>query len=131
LTLKGIKQVSLPDHVSVTFQFFFFAIGLSFAVMAQLDDLPVDNERQAQLRSSVFRDIVTFSQADAKSAVVLNFKDLQLLRIKDLQQKLFDHQMRLRVGGIAPERYQDALKILDEDLAAYGLVHELHLNCNA
>jgi hypothetical protein len=88
--------------------------------MAQLADLPVDNEGQAQLRSSVFRDIVTFSQADAKSAVVLNFKDLQLLRIKDLQQKLFDHQMRLRVGGIAPERYRDALKILDEDLVAYG-----------
>jgi hypothetical protein len=82
-------------------------------------------DKDQELQKTAFKAIRAFSLADPKTAVVLNFKDLQLLRIKDLQQKLFDHQMRFSVGGITPERWEDTLKSLDEHLLAYGWL----LNC--
>jgi hypothetical protein len=78
----------------------------------------VDEKRE--LLERITRDIIEFSQTDTKTAVVLNFKDLQLFRIKDLQQELFDLQMRLRLGGIPPGDYHKQLKHLDETLLAYG-----------
>lgn len=78
-----------------------------------------------------FQDILDLGEADPKTTVVLNFKDLQLLRIKTLQQKLFDHQMRFRLGGYGPEQFEDALKILDEDLMAYSWPLFFHTFCTA
>lgn len=89
-----------------------------------------DKEEQDR-QKRVFKDIRNFNEAEPETAVVLNFKDMQLLRIKDLQQKLFDHHMRFRVGGIAPERYEDALKSLDEDLLAYSWFLMLSLTASS
>lgn len=120
---KKIIYASWPRHESLC------DFGhLSLAVMAALETISSVN-RDQELQRSAFKAIQEFSKADPKTAVVLNFKDLQLLRIKDLQQKLFDHHMRFKVGGVAPERYEDALKILDENLLAYGWLPDFAPRC--
>lgn len=50
---------------------------------------------------------------------MLNFKALQLLRIKALQQELFSLQMRFTLGGFAANEYSTKLDLLDATLANY------------
>lgn len=69
---------------------------------------------------ALYEDAVDVTQTDTKTVVVLNFKALQLLRIKTLQQELFDFQMQISLGSIGPEERASKLQHLDTTLQAYG-----------
>jgi hypothetical protein len=67
-----------------------------------------------------YENAVTLLETNTKKVVVLNFKALQLLRIRTLQQELFTLQMKLTLGGFSPEEYPANLEQLDAALAQYG-----------
>lgn len=73
----------------------------------------------ANLKAS-YENAVTLLETNTKKVVVLNFKALQLLRIKTLQQELFTLQMKLTLGGFSPQEYPVKLEQLDATLAQYG-----------
>jgi hypothetical protein len=67
-----------------------------------------------------YEDAVAITQTNTSNIVVLNFKALQLLRIRTLQQKLFDLQMGLQIGGFTPDEYDSKISVLDSTLQNYG-----------
>lgn len=60
------------------------------------------------------------SRTDSERVVVLNFKALQLLRIRSIQREPFSMQMKFRLGGITFEDYPRKLNRLDDLLDKYS-----------
>jgi hypothetical protein len=85
-----------------------------------MEAITSSQDYEEQLNSAAYRNAVDLVQTDTKRVLVLSFKALQLLRIKSLQQELFDLQMRIRLGGIRPEDYQAPLVHVDNRLLTYG-----------
>lgn len=83
------------------------------------DESASSQHEYTNLKAS-YENAVTLLETDTKKVVVLNFKALQLLRIKTLQQELFTLQMKLTLGGFAPDEYPAKLKLLDATLIQYG-----------
>ncbi|KAN0095156.1 hypothetical protein V8E51_015867 [Hyaloscypha variabilis] len=77
-------------------------------------------EREYLGLKASYENAAALAQTDTKKVVVLNFKALQLLRIKSLQQELFTMQMRFTLGGFAAEEYPAKLELLDTTLSNYG-----------
>jgi len=77
-------------------------------------------EREYKTLKDAYDNAVALTQTDTKKVVILNFKSLQLLRIKALQQELFSMQLRFMLGGFTPEEYPSKLEHLDSTLHSYG-----------
>jgi hypothetical protein len=77
-------------------------------------------EREYFNLKASYENAVALNQTDTEKVVVLNFKALQLLRIKTLQQELFNLQMRFTLGGFTAEEYPAKLEHLDKTLRNYG-----------
>jgi hypothetical protein len=67
-----------------------------------------------------YEDAEALTKTNTSKVVVFNFKALQLLRIKSLQQELFRMQLRFTLGGFTSEEYPGGLKSLDASLCNYG-----------
>ncbi|KAK5219994.1 hypothetical protein LTR72_007525 [Exophiala xenobiotica] len=84
-----------------------------------------EDDSQKALRAflnakQAYQDAIAITETNTKNIVVLNFKALQLLRIKSLQQELFDLQMRFQLGGYSPDEYSQSLVTLDSTLQNYA-----------
>lgn len=67
-----------------------------------------------------YDDAIAVAHTNTGNIVVLNFKALQLLRIKSLQQELFDFQMELHLGLFSANDYDRKVSALDDTLQKYG-----------
>jgi hypothetical protein len=67
-----------------------------------------------------YENALALTETDTSNVVVLDFRTLQLLRIKSLQQELFRMQMRFILGGFTASEYPAKLRQLDEALSNYG-----------
>lgn len=85
--------------------------------------------RVFQDAKQAYEDAVAVTHTNTGNIVVLNFKALQLLRIKTLQQELFDLQMRLQFGGFTADEYNQKLTVLDTTLTSYGQLLYLSSKC--
>lgn len=83
-------------------------------------DIPSFANEYVTLKAS-YDNAVTLLKTNTKKIIVLNFKALQLLRIKSLQQELFTLQMKFILGGITLEEYPTNLEQLDLVLSNYRL----------
>ncbi|KAF4632146.1 hypothetical protein G7Y89_g5973 [Cudoniella acicularis] len=80
--------------------------------------------RFGELTKESFEDASEISKNDSRRLVVLNFKTLQLIRIKALQRELFDLQMKFRLQGVLSSEYLSSRDKLDETLGKYGPLHK-------
>ena len=78
------------------------------------------NEQEYLNIKASYENAVALTGTDTEKVVVLNFKVLQLLRIKSLQQELFRLQMRHKLVGFKAGEYPRQLEHLDNTLYSYG-----------
>lgn len=77
-------------------------------------------EQEFQSHKDAYNNAVALLEIDTKKVIIFNFKSLQLLRIKALQQELFSLQLRFTLYGFTPEEYPSKLELLDSKLRSYG-----------
>lgn len=85
-----------------------------------MDDKDIFSEIFAYITS--YEDGYDLARTNTKKLLVLNFRVLQLLRVKQLQQELFDMQMRFTLKSIPMDSRsrESSIEKLDETLQRYG-----------
>lgn len=81
-----------------------------------------DKEREYLDFNTLFIKALRVSQTHNARIVILNFKVLQLIRLKSLQEELLKLQTGFELGGFTDSEYPARLNQLDETLNRYCMM---------